>query len=102
MEKFNVQPGTKVAPDRFHITVMEEGPYLVYGQPPLKQQFMLPNREGEIWYYKAGKEYATQDEPTALCRCGQSSNKPYCDGTHASMGFRDGLPGKPEPDGEEW
>ena len=56
MEKFNVQPGTKVAPDRFHITVMEEGPYLVYGQPPLKQQFMLPNREGEIWYYKAGKE----------------------------------------------
>ena len=35
-------------------------------------------------------------------RCGQSSNKPYCDGTHASMGFRDGLPGKPEPDGEEW
>lgn len=67
MEKFNVQPGTKVAPDRFHITVMEEGPYLVYGQPPLKQQFMLPNREGEIWYYKAGKEYATQDEPTALC-----------------------------------
>ena len=66
MEKFNVQPGTKVAPDRFHITVMEEGPYLVYGQPPLKQQFMLPNREGEIWYYKAGKEYATDRKSTRL------------------------------------
>lgn len=24
---------------------------------------------------------------TALCRCGQSSNKPYCDGTHARVGF---------------
>ncbi len=25
---------------------------------------------------------------TALCRCGSSSNKPYCDGTHARVGFR--------------
>jgi CDGSH-type Zn-finger protein/uncharacterized Fe-S cluster protein YjdI len=27
---------------------------------------------------------------TALCRCGGSSNKPYCDGTHKSIGFRSG------------
>jgi len=25
---------------------------------------------------------------TALCRCGHSSNKPYCDGTHARVGFK--------------
>lgn len=24
---------------------------------------------------------------TALCRCGQSANKPYCDGTHSRVGF---------------
>ena len=25
---------------------------------------------------------------TALCRCGQSENKPYCDGTHHKVNFR--------------
>jgi hypothetical protein len=26
----------------------------------------------------------------ALCRCGGSDNKPYCDGTHRAIGFRTG------------
>lgn len=35
-----------------------------------------------------GKQYASTGT-IALCRCGGSKNKPYCDGTHARIGFRD-------------
>jgi CDGSH-type Zn-finger protein len=29
------------------------------------------------------------DASVVLCRCGQSSNQPYCDGTHTRIGFAD-------------
>ncbi len=35
-----------------------------------------------------GTVYETK-EKIALCRCGDSKNKPFCDGTHASAGFND-------------
>ena len=39
-----------------------------------------------------GVRYELRNRVT-LCRCGASSNKPFCDGTHVSIRFRDGLPG---------
>jgi CDGSH-type Zn-finger protein len=35
-----------------------------------------------------GFEYEVRNRMT-LCRCGQSKNKPLCDGTHAAMKFND-------------
>ena len=48
------------------------GPYLVSGLSEFR------NSKGEGLPTK---------KVTALCRCGGSSNKPYCDGTHAKLGF---------------
>ncbi len=34
-----------------------------------------------------GTEQITSGAAIALCRCGQSANKPFCDGTHRKVGF---------------
>jgi CDGSH-type Zn-finger protein len=54
------------------ITPTDNGPYLVSGGA------MLVDAEG--------KEYEVRD-PVALCRCGHSSAKPFCDGAHERAGF---------------
>ena len=82
MEKGNTQTGSKRTDDKYRITITETGPYLVFGRPPLAQQFIMPDEEGSSWDFKEGKKFPTDNEPTALCRCGASKNKPYCDGSH--------------------
>ena len=54
------------------ITPSEDGPYVVSG--PVK----LTDVDGR---------QIPHDEQMALCRCGQSGNKPFCDGTHLSVDF---------------
>jgi CDGSH-type Zn-finger protein len=42
-----------------------------------------------------GTEYETRNRMT-LCRCGASWNKPFCDGSHAAIGFQEGRPATAE------
>lgn len=37
-----------------------------------------------------GRTYATRNR-VVLCRCGRSADKPFCDGTHATVKWHDGL-----------
>ena len=54
------------------ITPTDNGPYLVQGNVTL--------RDSEGNHYEVG-------DTIALCRCGRSSTKPFCDGTHEKANF---------------
>ena len=82
MSKLKIETGSSPAGEHLSITVTEKGPYLVDGRPPLAEQFIMPNENNESWYFQEGRHFSTEAEPTALCRCGASRRKPYCDGSH--------------------
>lgn len=68
------------------IVVQPNGPYLVYGGIPLIRKSQVISEHGEPMTWK--KEDVLETKPVyALCRCGASSNKPFCDGTHAKNDF---------------
>ena len=43
-----------------------------------------------------GNEYVVKRRPVALCRCGASTTKPFCDGTHSQVGFQAAEAAVPE------
>ncbi len=57
------------------IKVFENGPCLVQGDDVKLVDWN-------------GAEYPVPKRPFALCRCGGSTNKPFCDGTHSKTGFK--------------
>lgn len=55
------------------VEIAQDGPLMVYGNITVK--------------YPDGQE-VSKHRVTAFCRCGASSNKPFCDGSHKKVGFK--------------
>ena len=72
---------------RGRIEVQKDGPYHVHGDIPLVRKTQIVSEYGEPLTWKKGEVIKTTEEPYRLCRCGQSSDKPFCDDMHYSMGF---------------
>lgn len=68
------------------IMVTKDGPYLVSGNLPIDKQIIGIGKENEPENWIQGKKVPA-GQPCALCRCGESKNKPFCDGTHAKIKF---------------
>ena len=67
------------------ITPYRDGPILIRGG------FTLVDQDGN--------DIPTHQRTVALCRCGRSSRKPFCDGTHKAVGWRaPSGPGEGEDD----
>jgi CDGSH-type Zn-finger protein len=68
------------------ITAAPNGPLLVSGGVPLYRRRAATSEHGEPLTWLTTEVLEARDR-YALCRCGGSANKPYCDGTHAREGF---------------
>lgn len=56
------------------IRVRDNGPYKVTG--PVR----IVDADGDVFEVEEGR-------PVALCRCGESRDKPFCDASHRASGF---------------
>ncbi len=78
-ERLDGEPGEPV-PEENVVQVEENGPLFVTGNIEIR---------------KADGTLLSKETRVTLCRCGQSSNKPFCDNTHEEIGFSDeGLLGE--------
>ncbi len=64
------------------IKVRENGSYLVEGEDVTLVDWL-------------GRSYPLAKRPFALCRCGHSKKKPFCDASHREIGFQAAEPAPP-------
>ena len=81
-----MQTKDKVSNNEFKIKIIGNGPYLISGGIPMFEQIIGIDAAGYSREWRKGKRYPELGKYT-LCRCGQSKNKPFCDGTHLKVNF---------------
>ncbi len=62
------------------VKINDNGPYVISGDVTIVDV--------------EGNQFSWTGTAVALCRCGQSSNKPFCDGTHRKAGFSSEVRGE--------
>jgi CDGSH-type Zn-finger protein len=68
------------------ITVTKYGPYLLTGSVPIAIATIETDAKDESIAWGDGESFRVAAQ-VALCRCGGSARKPFCDGTHTRNGF---------------
>lgn len=80
-------PETNNAKPIKRIVVRKNGSYRVEGGIPLAHKLQVVSEFGEPLAWQKIGETEQHDEDYSLCRCGQSSQFPFCDSTHREVGF---------------
>ena len=68
-------PGIQQSDGKLNVSMLKDGPLLIAGPCT-----MVSGSGRTAW----------RGEKVALCRCGASNNKPFCDGSHQKIGFKSG------------
>lgn len=69
------RPGEELMTEKVNVQILKNGPIIIRGDVTLK------NAEGH------DIELPSLGGSLALCRCGGSKKKPFCDGEHKKIGF---------------
>lgn len=72
--------------DRIRIEIRPDGPYLVHGDVPLTEMAPVHTFNGEPIDWHTLRDIPAAQSPVELCRCGRSSQKPFCDSSHEQSG----------------
>ncbi len=87
---------SNIADNSMKITVLMNGPYIVTGRVPIITMEICKDEDTDHLIWREVKRYPIK-EKHALCRCGHSKNKPFCDGTHTKIHFDGTEAGDFEP-----